>query len=138
MQTFQLIRDHFDDRPTTGQLLIEGERFCYTLERPWLNNAPNVSCIPTGTYDVKWLWSNHFNKYLPHIVDVPGRSNIMFHSLNSVNETEGCVGLGDRETGYVLFNSTDALDRFIEWFKSVGLEAQVCVTTDPDTRYSSF
>lgn len=120
-------------RPTTGRLLVEGEHFCWTLEPPWQDNQTDISCIPCGTYDVKWLWSNHFKRFLPHIADVPGRQNIMIHALNQVSETEGCIGLGDKETGYTLFNSMDALNHFCDWFASVGNEATVSISRLADT-----
>jgi hypothetical protein len=123
---FDIFRDHMDGNPTTGQLQVDGDFLCYTLERPWADNAPNVSCIPLGAYDVRMAWSNHFQKDMPHIVGVPGRSDIMLHPLNFVWQTQGCVGLGDKENGYTLVDSADAFTRFLAWFQSVGEKAQVC------------
>ena len=48
-----LIRDTFSDKSTIGELFINGERFCDTLENPWINNKKNVSCIPKGEYKVR-------------------------------------------------------------------------------------
>lgn len=114
-----------DTTPTTGRLLIEGERFCYTLERPWLGNQHNISCIPEGTYDVAMLWSQHFGRPLPHVLDVPDRSGIMFHVLNVVEQSEGCIGLGESLVGSVLHQSTSAFGRFLVWFASCGNVAKV-------------
>lgn len=117
-----------NDTPTTGEMLIEGEHFAYTLERPWLDNAPNISCIPEGDYFVKLLYSPHFGRPLPHILGVPGRSGILIHALNYVTQTEGCIGIGDeRGAGNTILESQSALGRFLEWFASLGNEAEVTI-----------
>jgi len=36
---------------TMGIFVCKGHIF-HTIERPWLNNQRNVSCIPSGTYEV--------------------------------------------------------------------------------------
>ena len=48
-----IIRDTFTENSTIGELFINGERFCDTLENPWLNNERNISCIPEGRYKVR-------------------------------------------------------------------------------------
>ena len=129
MNTLEVVRDHMDNTPTTGEMLIEGEHFAYTLERPWLHNAPNVSCIPEGTYFLKLLYSPHFGRPLPHVLGVPGRSGILFHALNVVSQSQGCVGLGDeRGDGNTILDSQHALGRFLEWFASMGNESEVTFT----------
>jgi hypothetical protein len=116
---------------TFGELFIEGVHFCFTLERPWLNDEPDVSCIPIGTYEVRYLWSDKFGKLMPHVMDVPGRSGILFHKLNWVRQSEGCIGLGERISGDMLQDSGDAYDDFLKWFASVGNEANVTISYQP-------
>ena len=48
-----IIRDAFSDESTIGELFINGERFCNTLELPYRDNQRSVSCIPTGDYKVR-------------------------------------------------------------------------------------
>ena len=48
-----IIRDTFTDVSTLGQLFLNGERFCDTLELPWKNNQRRISCIPEGEYKVR-------------------------------------------------------------------------------------
>lgn len=126
--TFEIVRDHMTDSPTTGEMLIEGEHFCYTLEDPWINNAPNISCIPEGQYFVKLLYSPHFGRPYPHILGVPGRSGILIHSGNTDSDTQGCVLVGDYRDGNTISGGLlGALPRFLEWFASMGNEAEVTV-----------
>ena len=127
MNVFEIVRDHMDHTPTTGEMLIESEHFAYTLERPWLDNSPNISCIPEGQYFVKLLYSPHFGRPLPHILGVPGRIGILIHALNYVTQTEGCIGIGDQQHDGNILDSQHALGRFLEWFASMGNEAEVTV-----------
>lgn len=67
---------------------------CQTLELPWLNNAPNISCIPVGVYAVKRTFSPKFLKYTYEVQGVPKRSGIRIHSANYYTDIQGCVALG--------------------------------------------
>ena len=85
-------------KETTGILTASnaGASFaCKTVERPWLNNANSISCIPKGTYQVRWTLSPKFMKYTYQVMDVPGRSGIRIHSANFYSQLEGCIALGD-------------------------------------------
>ena len=68
---------------------------CKTLELVWANNAPNISCIPTGTYTVKWTFSPRLLKFTYEVQNVPKRSGIRFHSANYFSDLLGCIGLGN-------------------------------------------
>lgn len=90
-------REISDPRGVQG-ILRCGEFSCYTLERPWLNNRPHVSCIPAGTYKGRILPSPHFGMDLPELLDVPGRDQILIHAGNTVGDSKGCIMVGlDRD-----------------------------------------
>ena len=91
-----------------AQILIE--RFCYspfgtfghltgaglalyTVERPWAGNAEKISCIPEGTYRCKRGVFPKFKETF-QVMDVPGRSAILFHVGNTLVDFEGCIGVG--------------------------------------------
>eukprot|EP01047_Picozoa_sp_COSAG01_P078385 COSAG01_NODE_14468_length_1450_cov_2.361954_1_plen_96_part_10 len=48
-----IIRDTFTDESTIGELFVNGERFCDTLELPYKDNQRSISCIPAGEYKVR-------------------------------------------------------------------------------------
>mgnify|MGYP003681669013 CR=1 FL=1 len=48
-----ILRDTFTSESTLGELFLNGERFCDTLELPYRDNQRSVSCIPTGEYPVR-------------------------------------------------------------------------------------
>lgn len=61
-----------------------------TLELPWRDNRRNVSCIREGTYEWTTHISPRFGKCL-QINSVLGRSHILVHAGNTVNDTKGCI-----------------------------------------------
>lgn len=81
------------DKPMESQSPI-----CYNLGRPSFNNHPDnpntpendSSCIPAGTYQLKWTFSPHLKKETFEIMNVPGREGIRIHSANVIDELEGC------------------------------------------------
>lgn len=92
-----ITRNKSTKKETTGSLVATngGATFtCKTLELPWLNNAPNVSCIPPGEYDVVWSLSPRLMKWTYEVKNVPGRSGIRLHSGNYFKDFLGCIGLG--------------------------------------------
>jgi hypothetical protein len=89
----KLIRLEWTEACTRGALIIDGHYVCMTLELPWRENNPNVSCIPTGVYTCRRIVSPHFGETF-EITGVPRRSHILFHAGNKPEDTEGCVLTG--------------------------------------------
>lgn len=52
-----------------------------------------LKVIPPGAYDVLFMWSEHFQQIMPHII-VPGRTAIEIHWANWPIQLEGCLALG--------------------------------------------
>jgi len=94
-RNFRLIRIAYLEKATFGVLLDEGVPFCVTLERPWLENKRNVSCIPEGYYLGRRIQSPRFGDTF-EIVEVPNRSHILFHKGNLADDTHGCVLVGEQ------------------------------------------
>jgi len=118
-----LIRDTFSDNSTIGELFINGERFCDTLENPWINNKKNVSCIPRGEYKVRLRLARESatRDYLHLLVeDVENRSYILFHIGNTPKDTSGCilVGLGSQQD--FVSNSRLAMDLVMKEILNLG------------------
>ena len=79
---------------TFGVLLIDTKPVCVTLEESWKDNLPNESCIPAGVYMCRRHHSPRFGTTYK-VMDVPGRSDIIFHWGNTEANTKGCVLVGD-------------------------------------------
>lgn len=67
-----------------------------TLEPPWRDNQPFRSCIPVGRYRIQLAVSPRFGRNIPHLLDVPGRTDILIHPMNRPADTHGCIGVGLR------------------------------------------
>ncbi|MAH50268.1 hypothetical protein CMI37_30890 [Candidatus Pacearchaeota archaeon] len=92
---FVLKRVAFLDDETFGVLLAGKTPFCLTLELPWKDNLKNKSCIPKGDYSCRAIMSNRFGKTF-EVLNVPGRSNILFHKGNISDDSRGCIILGEQ------------------------------------------
>jgi len=115
MTLIDLTRLESSRHGVVGALLIDGQFVCLTLERPWRENQKNVSCIPTGQYNVvKYASSKFKDSYL--VEDVKDRSGILFHKGNTITDTEGCILLGQIVTrnshAITLERSTQAFEQF--------------------------
>ena len=106
----------------------------HTVERPWLNNAPHVSCIPAGTYPVQFAFSERWARLVPMVLDVPFRSLIEIHVANIAKDVEGCIGPGLYETPAGVGSSVVAVQRFEAWLGIACRDHVRIVITDPIIR----
>ena len=131
MKTLTLTRIAKRADYTIGRLEDEnGVKICDTLEPPWRDykggelKVPRKSAVPEGTYPVVVTKSKKFGKYLPLLVGVPGFKGVRIHSGNTVNDTEGCILVGQNLIkGKVLLSrlTLEKLMRLIENEKRIFL-----------------
>jgi len=95
MITIPLSREY---RPycTVSRLSLPSGKTLRTMERPWLNNRANVSCIPAGLYKCEHIKRSASGKYRDtwHVTGVPDRSGILIHTGNLASHSRGCILLG--------------------------------------------
>lgn len=105
----KLIRQ-YHEKGVSGTLFFNGKRICDTIEPPWRNNQPQISCIPEGRYPLTHRLSLRFGWHFL-VNDVPGRKLILIHAFNhALKESRGCIGPVKRLTGPGQGNSSrDAL-----------------------------
>jgi hypothetical protein len=118
-----LIRDMFTDESTIGELFINGERFCDTLELPYLDNQRSISCIPAGQYKVRLRTARESatRDYLHLLVqDVKDRSYILVHIGNTAKDTRGCILVGMTSKQNFVGNSTLAMDLLMKEILNLG------------------
>jgi len=80
-----------------------GMIFALTIELPWKENQPNISCIPAGKYTCCRCWYNKGKYETFQIMNVSNRTNIKFHIANKTGRKKrkiktdllGCVGIGE-------------------------------------------
>lgn len=131
-------------RQTLGLLRLydEGDQvwWCCALERPWIDNENNQSCIPPApnkgpaSYHVDHRDPPEYSAFqYPHFIvrEVPGRTAILFHRGNFVSDSEGCVLVGrsftdingDRMTDVT--SSTETLREMVDHVPEEGAELTV-------------
>ena len=91
----QVVRTHYSLNSIIGLMYINNKFFCYTLEDVERKvKVYGETCIPAGKYQVIMDYSNHFNKIMPHILDVPGFEGTRIHSGSTKADTLGCILVG--------------------------------------------
>lgn len=134
LRLIELLRVAYRHDSTLGVLIdsgtdenrdSEGEPFAVTCEEVWKDNLPQISCIPHGEYICQRVNSPKFGSTF-QIMDVPGRSHILFHKGNTTADTLGCVlvaesyeringvvGVAQSDKGYKeLMSRLSDVDRF--------------------------
>ena len=87
MATILMRRVSRTNKAVTGAMFIpyNGTHLsCTTLE-----NADYL--IPQGAYELKLTYSPRFDKMLPLLVNVPGRSGIRIHTGTKPEHSQGCI-----------------------------------------------
>ena len=96
-----LDRGQYDKHSTVGDLYVNGVWELVTLEdqvRPLGEKVRGETAIPEGTYDLLLTYSPRFKRDLPLLIHVPGFDGIRIHPGNTVEDTEGCILVGENVT----------------------------------------
>lgn len=101
---------------TPGDLSVTnltGETFtCATLELPWQNNTPGISCITDDSYSASIWHSDHLDCNVLRLQDKHGRHDCLIHCGNFAGDVSqgmetqvhGCTLVG---SGYGLLTNDD-------------------------------
>ncbi len=90
-----LKRVEHTDKCTRGVLLHDDKIIAVTLENPWKDNTPNISCVPIEIYECRRTQSPRFGETF-EVANVDGRTHILFHLGNVEAQTRGCILLGEK------------------------------------------
>ena len=94
-----LLMRRYSPRGVNGLLQFQGQILCSTIELPWRDNLPQISCIPEGKYRIAKRHSPRFGWHF-EIEAVSGRNSILFHPANDAEkELRGCIAPVLRHTG---------------------------------------
>lgn len=112
---------------TIGQMYIDGEYYCDTLEDKdrglkQTDTADEISkkkvygktAIPTGAYNVELTYSPKFKRILPLIDNVRGFSGIRIHNGNTAADTEGCILVGRNTIVGMVTHSVETLNKLMD------------------------
>ena len=138
---------------TIGQLFINGNKFCDTLEDPDRGLTSTISsleisnkkvygdtAIPTGTYTVDMntvsprFGSQTYYKEVcggkvPRLLNVPGYQGVLIHVGNVPKDTHGCILVGkNTKIGQVLESKDTFKSLYKELKKAADKKEQITVT----------
>ena len=138
---------------TIGQLFINGNKFCDTLEDPDRGLISTMSsleisnkkvygdtAIPTGTYTVDMntvsprFGSQAYYKEVcggkvPRLLNVPSYQGVLIHVGNVPKDTHGCILVGkNTKIGQVLESKDTFKSLYKELKKAVDKKEQITVT----------
>lgn len=113
----EIKRHTYTEKSTIGDLYLNGEYECHTLEDHLPEDGVKVAgstCIPAGVYEVIINLSPRFGKYYPRLLDVPGFTGILIHKGNTDVDTKGCILVGMEQHEDRITRSTEAFEHLFE------------------------
>lgn len=128
MINLKLKRQPSTSKSTMGELFINGEFFCYTLED--VEREEKIygeTAIPRGTYKIVLSYSSKFKRVLPMLLDVPDFSGIRIHRGVHAGHTEGCILVGFSKGVNEIYHSKVAEEKLVETLSTdEDIEIEVC------------
>ena len=112
-------RTDFSEQSTIGEMRVDGEFECYTLEdkvRPV--KIMGKTAIPAGRYGVIIDFSQRFQRQLPLLLNVPNFEGVRIHPGNTSANTEGCILVGETKEENFVGQSRPAFNRLFEKMKA--------------------
>jgi hypothetical protein len=118
---------------TIGDLLVDGEFLCHTLEdvirevegqpvEAW--KVPGRTAIPAGDYAFEITYSKRFQRDVPRLIDVPGFTYIEIHPGNTDADTAGCILVGQWLGGEQIANSRKAFEALMDVLEIANIAKQ--------------
>lgn len=121
-------RMQFSETSTLGELAIDGQFECYTLEdrvRPV--KIKGRTAIPEGRYEVIINFSQRFQRQLPLLLGVPNFEGVRIHPGNTAADTEGCILVGDTKSENFIGQSRAAFERLFGKLKAGSESAKIFI-----------
>lgn len=108
----QLVRDRFTEKSTSSKLIVPGcaEMFAIELPKTFEGrlNVPKHTCVISGIYELRLMFSPHNKLWVPLLFNVPGRDMIEVHPANYPSQLLGCIAPGLTRIENTVQHSGDA------------------------------
>lgn len=124
----QVKRTDFSEDSTIGELYVNSQFECYTLEdkvRPV--KIAGKTAIPAGRYEVIINFSQRFGRLLPLLLNVPNFEGVRIHPGNTPANTEGCVLVGETKSENFIGQSRVAFDQLFEKLKAASATEKIFI-----------
>lgn len=139
MVNLRVERRIFTDDVTIGELYVNDEFMCYTLEDAVRDTKIyGKTAIPKGTYKVIFNMSNRFKRRMPLLLNVPNYEGVRIHAGNTHVDTDGCIILGlglarsaDSRFDWTVTQSRMAIEKFNKAVDN-GEEVEITIVNKAD------
>lgn len=119
---------------TIGELFVDGELECFTLEDryrpPPEPKVPRETAIPNGIYEIVVNYSNRFQQQMPLLLDVPHFQGVRIHTGNTHHHTEGCLLVGRKREGDRILESKLAYEALFPRIQAAVQQGKVHMTVE--------
>lgn len=134
----KLVRLIFNADSTLGKLYLDGAFYAYTCEDTVRDLKPdgsgkiqNRTAIDYGRYEVVLSFSNHFQKYLPLLLNVKFFEGIRIHGGNTAADSEGCVLIGaEGDMKSKIWNCASKVNNLIATLKGIEKTQKMWITIE--------
>ena len=123
-----LIRKYPGTDSIIGELYVDGQFECYTLEdveRP--EKIAGVTAIPRGRYEMVITFSQRFQKLLPLLLNVPNYEGVRIHTGNIAAHTEGCILVGKSKLQDRIGQSVDAFNQLFPRLQEAAAKEKIFI-----------
>ena len=131
MLRVHLERFAYSPMGTFGRLTVGEDFQCFSVEQPWRDNQPRISCIPEGTYPLVRSAFYRGENDTWEVAAVDGRSRILIHKANRAAELMGCIAPG-RSLGVILgeWAVVQSAAAFTDLMDAIGRVAEAVMEID--------
>lgn len=130
----EIKRDKDDPNSVPSKVYVDGQFECYGMEPARTNPAvAGHPCIAAGTFEVTRAYSPHLKYVTPHVLNVPGRTEIEWHIANFPKQILGCLAVGTVRKVDEVDNSRTAFEKLMTLLNTAwdAGEKVTAVYTDP-------
>jgi hypothetical protein len=121
-------RSEFSEESTIGELSVDGQFECYTLEDKVRSvKIMGKTAIPAGRYEVVINFSQRFQKPLPLLLNVPNFEGVRIHPGNVATNTEGCILVGETKIENFVGQSRVAFNRLFQKMKAAAKTEKIFI-----------
>ena len=123
MRLFRILRVSDIEDGTFGVFFADYDiPFALTLERNWVQNKKEESCIPMGDYICQRIVSPKYGDVF-EVINVPQRTHILVHKGNVEDDSKGCILIGEQfgflKNKVAITHSGDGFNEFMNRLKGV-------------------
>lgn len=109
-----------------GKLYVDDKFECYTLEDPErMVKIHGKTAIPDGRYEITISQSPRFGCELPLLLNVPNFEGVRIHPGNTAEDTEGCILVGETQSGTSIGQSKAAFERLFGKLKAASAKEKI-------------